>query len=649
MRIARELTKHKALLCMRNTEKADILAAAFEKCGIPCVRTDSVNAAMTELKRSLPHVMIVESVLRDGNAVMVHDLLAKEEPIRRIPLIVCIESRTREALVPLAGKKFEAIFIGDIQPKAFHAKIEEILASRLIASPFAFDPLRAGVDNRISSRFSMNLVAANDSNMIFRTDFNIDHRADYYIDGSFHGDFVRATLIGGSTFTIGSRIFASFLTEKVKGSNEGFEKLVQHTSRIHGFKKSDSNRNRVIIFHPVFDVFDKLRPALEKAGLRPEHAPDFESMIMKCEAKDSAPLCLYLHETPDAKLSAALVKSLGQNLITGLTRLLVASRNPAATDFGNLRYIHPPMTVGTVASAITDSSLDVASIMERLNEETPPEGFHDGPLNARLDFKVSLVDEDGVIIESQRPLTRGLTLEFKHELLSKMFTTSSSIKIDRGYLVKSDSTTYQYRSNYQSKIEAPLVRWRFLKESVPRLPTLDECFFLDTNDTSLSPKSQRLAGILRQSINEVMEYYTGDLPPSYEIGIGIKRIPISGMMAVRIPMKGPHVEGQFMFVCRPELMIQLAPRVTGASRSVAQKDEQARNQVAVEIADQIFGKSQFIAVATGTEEYEIKAATAESNFKPSELEKMWSDVVVIPFASKGEKFFVAAYSSQPKR
>jgi hypothetical protein len=121
------------------------------------------------------------------------------------------------------------------------------------------------------------------------------------------------------------------------------------------------------------------------------------------------------------------------------------------------------------------------------------------------------------------------------------------------------------------------------------------------------------------------------------------------MMAVRIPMKGPHVEGQFMFVCRPELMIQLAPRVTGASRSVAQKDEQARNQVAVEIADQIFGKSQFIAVATGTEEYEIRTATAESNFKPSELEKMWSDVVVIPFASKGEKFFVAASSSQPKR
>jgi len=96
-------------------------------------------------------------------------------------------------------------------------------------------------------------------------------------------------------------------------------------------------------------------------------------------------------------------------------------------------------------------------------------------------------------------------------------------------------------------------------------------------------------------------------------------------------------------------MIQLAPRVTGASRADAQQDAQARNQVAVEIADQIFGKSQFIAVATGTEEYEIKAATAESSFTPSELDKMWSDVVVIPFASKGEKFFIAAYSSQPKR
>lgn len=649
MRIARELTNHTALLCMRNTAKADILAAAIEKCGIPCIRTESVTSAMTELKRSLPHVMIIESVLRDGNAVMVHDFLAKEEPIRRIPLIVCVESRTRESLMPLAGKKFEAIFIGDIQPKAFHAKIEEILATRLIASPFAFDPLRAGVDNRISSRFSMNLVVASNTKLIFRTDFNIDHRADYYIDGSFHGDFVRATLKGGSTFTIGPRIFASFSMNQVTGSNEGFERLVEHTSRIHGFSNGGGERNRVLIFHPVSDIFDKLRPALDKAGLKAEHAPDFESLIKKCESGENVPLCLYLHENLDASLSATLVKALGKNLKSGLTKLIVASRNPAATDFGNLRYIHPPMTVGTVASAISDSSLDLTPVMARLTSENPPEGFHDGPLNARLDFKVSVVDEDGVIIESSRPLTRGLTLEFKHELLSKLFKGTSSIKIDRGYLVKSGSTAYQYRSNYQSKLETPLGRWRFLKESVPRLPAMDECVFFDTNDTSLSPKAQRLAGILRQSINEVMEYYTGDLPPSYEMGIGIKRIPTSGMMAVRIPMKGPHLEGQFMFVCRPELMVQLAPRVTGASRAEAQQDQTVKNQVAAEIADQIFGKSQFIAVATGTEEYEIKAATAESNFKPSELEKMWSDVVVIPFASKGEKFFIAAYSSQPKR
>ena len=559
MRIARELTKHSALLCMRNAAKADIIAAAIEQCGIPCIRTSSVTSAMAELKRSLPHLMIVESVLRDGNAVMVHDLLAKEEPLRRIPLIVCVESRTREALIPLAGKTFEAIFVGDIQPKAFHAKLEDILATRLIASPFAFDPLLAGADNRISSRFSMNLIAASETKLIFLSDFNIDHRADYYIDGSFHGKFVRGTLRCGSTFMVGKRIFAAFPIDKIKGSNEGFEDLVVHTSRGRGFPASSGRRNRVVVFHPVPEIFDKLRPALEGAGLKPEHSPDFESLVSKCKSQDIAPLCVYLHETVDPQLFTELVHALGQNLKLGLTKLIVASRNPASTDSGNLRFIHPPMTVGTVAGAISESSLDLEPILPLLNAEKAPEPMHDGPLNARLDFKINLLDEDGVIIESSRPLTRGLTLEFKHDLLSKFYTGTSSIKIDNGFLVKSESPAFQYRSTYHSKLESPLARWRLLKESVSRLPTLDECLFLDTIDTTLSPKAQRLTGILRQAVNEVMEYYTGDLPPSYEIGIGIKRIPINGMMAVRIPMSGPHVQGQFMFVCRPELMAQLAP------------------------------------------------------------------------------------------
>ena len=648
MRIARQLSKHTALLCMRNKEKGDILAAAIEKSGISCIRTETMEAAMIELMKSLPHVMIVESILSDGNALAVHDRLAKEEPIRRIPIVVCVESRTREALMPLAGKTFEAVFIGDIQPKAFHARIEEILATRLVASPFAFDPLKAGVDNLISSRFSMNLVAASASHLIFHNDFNIDHRADYYIDGTFRGRFISATLKSGSTFTIGARIYSSFPLEKVSGANEEFKNLVAQTANLYGFSENRGKRKRVIIFHPVLDTFQKLRPSIESAGFNLEHAPDFEDLIKKCEATNNPPLCIYMHESLDAQQSIALVKALGKNLGQGLTKLLVASRNQAATDFGNLRYIHPPTTVGIVASTIIESSFDIEPLLDRLAAEHNPKGIHDGPLNARMDFKICVVDEDGAIIESVRPLPRGLILEFNHDLLSKFFSDKSSVEIDRGYIVKNDAVAYQYRCDYRSKLQNPVVRWRFLKESVPRLPTKDECLFSDTTETSLSPKAHRLANILRQAINEVLEYYTGDLPPSYEVGIGIKTIPTKGMMAVRVPMVGPRVRGQFMLVCRPEFIVQLAPRVTGVGRTEAQNDQGIKNQVAMEIADQIFGKSQFMAVATGSEEFEIKNANAEATFIPTQSEQNWSDVVVIPFASKGEKFFVAAYSAQQK-
>ncbi|NDE18005.1 response regulator, partial [bacterium] len=134
MRLARELSKHNALLCMRNKAKADIIGKILDDMGIERAFTDNMADALREMKQRLPHMIIMDSQLRDGNAGIVHDRLAKEEPFRRIPLVICVEQRSKDALLPLVGKMFEAIFIGEIQPKAFRAKLDEILSTRLIAS-----------------------------------------------------------------------------------------------------------------------------------------------------------------------------------------------------------------------------------------------------------------------------------------------------------------------------------------------------------------------------------------------------------------------------------------------------------------------------------------------------------------------------------
>lgn len=651
MRLARELSKHSALLCMRNKAKADLVIKVLEELDVPVVVTDSLTEAFVEIRRGMPHMIIMESTLRDGNAAMVHDRLAKEEPFRRIPLIVCVEQRTKEALMPLVGKAFEAIFIGELQPKAFRAKLDEILSTRLIASPFGFDPIRAGVANVISSRFNMELLTASRSHLIFRAQYNIDHRADYYIDGTFHGEFVRATLRNGASFVVGNQTFGAFPLAAVSGSNEAFEKLVAQTAQHQGFQELSGNRSpkRVIVYHPVTDIYEKLRPALTAAGLTAEHAPSYEDLLTKCVPNGNPPFCIYLHEALDATHSGHLVRILGKDFAAGMVRLLVATRNPAATDIGNLRYIHPPLTVGSVSAAIIGSAIDIGPLMDILDPAKDSKAFHDGPLNARLDVRVCVLDESGAIIESSRPLTRGFQLEFKHEVLTKFFPGKSPMRIERGFQVKNTTPTYQYRCDYKAKMEGPMGRWRLLKESVPRFPTKAECVFFDTADTKLSPKAQQLAGIIRQAVNEVIEYYTGDLAPNYEMGVGSRMIPLSGMMAVRVPLSGPNVRGQFMLVCRPEFMVKLSTRVTGTPRSVAMQDPEVVKQVAVEMADQIFGKSQFIAAATGADDFEIKNAVAENPLMWTKEEKAWADVVVIPCASKDEKFFIAAYTTYMKQ
>ena len=651
MRLARELSKHSALLCMRNKAKADIIAKILDEMGIERAFTDNTADAFREMKQRLPHMIIMDSQLRDGNAGIVHDRLAKEEPFRRIPLVVCVEQRSKEALLPLVGKMFEAIFIGDIQPKAFRAKLDEILSTRLIASPFGFDPIRAGISNIISSRFNMELMMASPSHIIMRTQFGIDHRADYYVDGTLKGEFVRATLKNGSPFFLGNQSFGSFPTADITGANDTFLKLISQTLTYQGFASLSGNRpvKRVIVYHPVADIFEKLRPALTAAGLSPEHVSSYEELLSTCVPNGNPPFVIYLHEALDATHSGHLVRILGKDFSAGMVRLIVATRNPAATDIGNLRYVHPPLTVGSVSSAIIGSAIDVDPLRDVLDPEKKRTGCHDGFLNARIDVRMCVLDENGVIIESPRPLTRGFAMSFKHEVLGKFFPGRAPMRIDRGFQVKNTSPTFQYRCDYKAQLESPMARWRLLKDSVPRIPSKSECVFFDTADTRLSPKAQQLAGILRQAINEVIEYYTGDLAPNYEIGIGAQRIPLSGMMAVRIPISGPGVAGQFMLVCRPEFMVKLSTRVTGTPRSVAQQDPEVHKQVAIEMADQIFGKSQFIAAATGADEFEIKNATAEVPLMFTKEEKAWADVVVIPCASKDEKFFVAAYVTHVKQ
>ena len=174
-----DMIQHTVVICVDKRERGIGLQAAFHARGVKAIVTQSLYDGLQTVAQELPHLIISESKLVDGNVGVLYDKLQQSELLRKIPILTCILRKTREELAPLANRQFAGFIVGKPDPAIVLPKSLEILQKLSKTSPFFVPASTCGVGNVVLSTHA-NAIGQARGMVVVATDNEVDFRSSFH-------------------------------------------------------------------------------------------------------------------------------------------------------------------------------------------------------------------------------------------------------------------------------------------------------------------------------------------------------------------------------------------------------------------------------------------------------------------------------------
>ena len=101
MEVAGGITTHSVVLCIDKRERGLVLESLLKKKGFKVITVTSLYEGLKNIQQEMPHLVISDSILKDGTAGTLYDRLAKHPMLQSTPILVLVAKKTREQLTPL--------------------------------------------------------------------------------------------------------------------------------------------------------------------------------------------------------------------------------------------------------------------------------------------------------------------------------------------------------------------------------------------------------------------------------------------------------------------------------------------------------------------------------------------------------------------
>lgn len=416
MEIAKGITTHTIVLCVEKRERGLVIENLLRKKGFSVVTVLSLYEAFKNIEQEMPHLIICDSVLSDGNAGTLYDRMKQNSVLKNTPILVLIAKKTKEQLTPLTGRSFAGFILGQFDGAALMAKVGDILSANHNLSPYF---ISIDDNERVKADFNIALDATvmgvSGEQLIYRSMAEIDPQAALVCvpqDQNFHPLLLKM----GTNIVKGEDIFNLFPLSRIRGKGR---KWVQDlpSFELDADKKSESAMTKVVFFDPMQKRASQFKEVLAGYNIDILPATTFQKAT-QLVARDGGGIgCAYFHELTGANIS--VLKEI-------LSKLNEADRPPVivGTSSLNMRstkeltYINRPFGLGVLVEmmeAAFKANGAVGGELSNLQDTANLECDYKAP--ARL---IGL-DETGGIIQLKFPVVRGNRLKLDHPFLSQIW------------------------------------------------------------------------------------------------------------------------------------------------------------------------------------------------------------------------------------
>ncbi|MBF0441536.1 MAG: hypothetical protein HQK54_06500 [Oligoflexales bacterium] len=425
-----KMQKQIVITCVSKEERRIFFDEVIKKCNFTSIITCSIYEALRQIEQTMPHLIICDSILPDGTVATIYDKIRPDSILKTIPILVIVVKKTKEHLVPLTGRSFEGILMGEVNGGLLKEKIMEILNARSGLSPHFVPIDKTSLDsNLILSVDALVLGSSEDDKVIYKSNAEIDPGASFVcVPKDKNKDPV--LLNRGLNVIKDDGIYNVFPIKRARG--KGIKWLFQLPKINISGKRTDEQDDivrKVVFYDPKMERFTKFKEILRGYNIELFHASSLQSVINILQNYGPIIDFVYLDELPSG--SGAFVQF--KEFIDKFEEkkrlgVIIATTSQHISSDPYFYYIRKPFSLSLLLEMMENAYKNNKEFENALREENIKshlEVFFQTPA------KLVGFDEHGSILEVRHPISKSSKLRVDHPFINKIWNdTNEAIVTD---------------------------------------------------------------------------------------------------------------------------------------------------------------------------------------------------------------------------
>ena len=484
------LTQHTILLCNEKRERGVVIQTLLTKYGFKVVTALSLYDALKFVAQEMPHLVITEAVLGDGDAGNLYDRLKKHEVLNKVPIIVHATRRTKDEAIAIGKRAFAGVFHGTLEPKLFFAKVHEVIKSHAHGSPYFKDVIELGISDGVQIAIDAAVIGRTDEHLIVRSGTEVDPDAileciprdptlaplslslatNLQGNADYFNLFPVSRLVGhGRQWLAGLHNISAELAEEVDAIHKQDSVNLPAETRMHArhplMNRALSNRNllaRRVLFYEADDRrFEEYSGVLEGYAIQLVRAKTVSQAFQLLKQDIGGIGCVFLSKKPTESELAEFKGVQARLPAAQRPPIIISAGSKPGRSTSEVRYLLRPFGLGVLVETLQASCERASEISTALSRRvaTVLTGV---PIRLRATAKLIGLDESGGILEVQFPIMRGTRIMIDHPLLRSAWGDDARVQVSAVGPLAAQRSALAVRFEYANTATSKVKVWEQL-------------------------------------------------------------------------------------------------------------------------------------------------------------------------------------------
>lgn len=468
-KIDSSLTKHSIVLVSAKRDRGRSIGNFLIKMGYEVTVTENLYDAFHIISQEMPHLIITESALPDGNAGVLFDRLQQHEILHLTPILVHVLKKTRAELEVVAKRKFAGFFLGNLTAKILFGKVEEIMKSHSQVSPYFINTESKSFNSELGISIKSKVVGQCQDKVVTESEVELDTQAKL-ICAPIEEKYRPVIFRHPSNMKIESKLYNLFPKSRMIGKGLLWVNLLPEISLGIKSEANEFKKNRVVYFDYNKSRFQQFKEIMDGYNIELIYSSSLQQSLSMMRKGYEDLGCLYLHELKNDASGIEWRKEFLNTPDNKKIPVIIGTDSLKFRSTSDIRYIKRPFGIGVYAEFLHAACLKAETVQKSLGKL----GYTGISCSFKAPTKVIGLDESGGILEVNFPMLKGCKVNIDHQFFQEFWGDQAIFEVTATKKKEGMPGIWQVRFNAIEKGSSKAKYWLKIADALKQVESLEK-------------------------------------------------------------------------------------------------------------------------------------------------------------------------------